>query len=143
MSDWPIPKVENGEYIVTMGFPGAWRQARGTECKFVGIGIPLAVTDTSDLSIASFCDEENQDVLSDMKDSLAGISGSPAYPLTDYGELRLVGFAKLGPEGSETPERRYCAQAGSPLCAAVFFAHASFLQQDGTLLSSDTSERCR
>jgi hypothetical protein len=129
---WPIPKAESGAAITTLGFAGAWRTALGTECRLGCAAIPFVVTDTSDRSFAVFCDGNNRDVLEDIKDVLGGFSGSPAYCLSETGELRLVGFAKLGPlEGSVATE--YRSTPGSALSAAVFFTHASFLAGDGTL----------
>ena len=132
MTEHPAPKVEKGECIVTMGFPGICRTVSGTVCNFNGVAMPLVVTDISDRTIAAFSDKENQSVLSDMKDSLAGISGSPAYRLADNGQLQLVGFAKQGPLESDSPHRTYEPALESPL-PAVFFTHASFLMQDGKL----------
>lgn len=131
--EWPVRKAEKGHYIVTLGFPKAFRAVAGVECKFGCVAIPLAVTDTTDRTIAAFCEKENEQVLNDLKDALAGISGSPAYRLTRSGELRLVGFAKVGPLESVAPDRAYRGAPGSPL-PAVFFTHASFLQRDGTLI---------
>jgi hypothetical protein len=135
--DFPIPKAEKGEYIITMGFPKAWRTVAGKECKFGYAPIPLAVTATNDRTIATFYVEGNLDVLNDIKDSLAGVSGSPAYRLTDDGELGLVGFAKMGPEESNAPARKYQSLPGSQL-QAVFFTHACFLQPDGTLVAASS-----
>jgi hypothetical protein len=135
ITDWPISKATRGEYVVTLGFPGAWRFTSGTECKFACAAIPLAVTDTTDRTIAAFSDGENRQVLDDMKDSLAGISGSPAYQLARNGKLRLIGFARVGPSESSAPDRKYRASPGSPL-PAVFFTHASFLQPDGKLAAA-------
>jgi hypothetical protein len=132
VSEWPIPNVTNGEHIVFVGFPGAWRTAKGIEYGCGCAAIPLVVTDTNARTIACFRDSTNEQVLNDMKDCLGGISGSPAYRLTDRGDFRLVGFAKAGPEKSGSSARKYHAQAGSPL-PAVLFTHASFVQRDGTL----------
>ncbi len=132
ISEWPIPKIANGECIVTLGFPGAWRTTVGTECNFKGVAIPLVVTDTTDRTLAAFSVEENQSVLSDMKDAWGGISGSPAYRLTKDGELQIVGFAKVGPLESDSPDRKYQSDPGSSL-SGLCFAHASFLLQNGEL----------
>ncbi|HWN95166.1 MAG TPA: hypothetical protein VNT99_09045 [Methylomirabilota bacterium] len=132
ISDWPIPRSGKGEYIVTLGFPKARRKTGGTNVTFGCAALPFAITDTNDRSIAVFCDEENKQVLNDVKDCLAGISGSPAYRLTEKGELRLVGFAKSGSLESNASERTYRALADSPLGAHVSFTHASYLRQDGT-----------
>ncbi len=133
ISGWPIPRSEKGQCIVTLGFPKAWRTTTEINVAFGCAALPFAITDTSDRSIVVFCDDENRQVLNDVKDSLAGISGSPTYRLTENGELRLVGFATSGPLESNTPDRRYRALPGSPLCARVSFTHASFLRQDGIL----------
>ena len=132
MTERLVPKVEKGECIVTMGFPGVCRTVSGTVCNFNCVAIPLVVTDINDRTIAAFSVEENQSVLCDMKDSLAGISGSPAYRLADNGSLELVGFAKAGPLESDSPHRTYEPTPRSPL-SGVFFTHASFLQQNGLL----------
>jgi hypothetical protein len=130
--DWPIPRIEKGDHIVSLGFPGAWRRAAGIECVFRRVAIPFAVTDVSKYSIAAFSDGKNDQVLNDMKDSLGGISGSPAFRLNEKRELCLVGFAKAGPEETDSPNRKYQSSPDSPL-PAVFFTHASFLQPDGSL----------
>ena len=132
ISDWPIPRIEKGNHIVTLGFPGAWRRTAGVECVFKRVVIPFAVTDVSDYGIAAFSDGKNDQVLNDMKDSLGGISGSPAYRLNEKSELCLVGFAKSGPEKTDAPNRKYQSSPDSPL-PAVFFTHACFLQPDGSL----------
>ena len=49
-----------------------------------------------------------------MKNSLGGLSGSPAYRLNGRGELQLIGFAKLGAENAEAPNRKYQALPDSP-----------------------------
>jgi hypothetical protein len=132
ISEWPIPRIEKGKRIVTLGFPGAWRRTAGVECVFRRVAIPLTVTDVSKYGIAAFSDGNNHQVLNDMKDSLGGISGSPAYCLNEKRELCLVGFAKSGVETTDAPNRKYQSSPDSPL-PAVFFTHASFLQQDGSL----------
>ena len=132
ISHWPIPKVEKGECIVTMGFPGASRRTAGTECRFGCVAIPVVITDVTDRSIAIFYVDENQEVLNDMQNSLGGVSGSPAYRLSDDGDLKIVGFTKGGSLESNAPNRKYQAASGSPLSSAAFFTHASFLRQDGT-----------
>ena len=132
VSDWPIPRIEKGSHIVTLGFPGDWRRTAGVECVFRRVAIPLSVTDVSKYSIAAFSDGKNDQVLNDMKDSLGGISGSPAYRLNEKSELCLVGFAKSGSEKTDAPNRKYQSSPDSPL-PAVFLTHASFLQPDGLL----------
>ena len=135
ISEWPIPRIEKGRYIATLGFPGDWRRTAGVECVFRRVAIPLSVTDVNEKTIAAFSDEENNQVLNDMKDSLGGISGSPAYRLNERGELCLVGFAKAGTEKSDAPNRKYQSSPDSPL-SAIFFTHANFLQPDGSLARS-------
>lgn len=130
--DWPIPRIEKGSHIVTLGFPGVWRRTSGVECVFRRVAIPFAVTDVSNYSIAAFSDGQNEQVLADMKDSLGGISGSPAYRLNNNRELCLVGFTKLGVEATASTNRKYQTSPDSPL-PAVFFTHASFLQKNGSL----------
>jgi len=132
VSNWPIPRIEKGSHIVTLGFPGDWRRAAGVKCVCRRVAIPFCVTDVSKYSIAAFSDGTNDQVLNDMKDSLGGISGSPAYRLNEKRELCLVGFAKSGPEKADAPNRKYQSSADSPL-PAVFFTHASFMQPDGSL----------
>jgi hypothetical protein len=135
ISDWPIPRIEKGNHIVTLGFPGAWRRTAGVICIFKRVVIPFAVTDVSKYGIAAFSDGKNDQVLNDMKNSLGGISGSPAYRLNVNRELCLVGFAKLGVETDDAPNRKYQTSLNSSL-PAVFFTHASFLQPDGSLSSA-------
>lgn len=130
-------KADKGESIATIGFPGKWRTTLGMQFNFRGVFMPLVVTDTNDRTIAAFSVEENQSVLSDMKDSLAGISGSPAYRLSIDGELQLIGFAKAGPLESDSPDRTYQSAPGSAL-PGLFFTHASFLQRNGKLNSPTT-----
>jgi hypothetical protein len=131
--DWPIPKVNKGIYIVTLGYPGAGRTSSGNVCKVQSVPFPLEITDTNDRTISVFNTEKNQNVFNDLKDCLGGISGSPAYCFSKKGELQLIGFVKDGPLESSAPNRQYQAESGSPLSAALFFTHASFLQRDGTL----------
>jgi hypothetical protein len=119
ISDWPIARIEKEDHIVTMGFPGAWRKTSHAECNFRCVAMPFAVSDVSNTGFAAFSDGKNNQVLNDMKNSLGGISGSPAYCFNTNRELRLVGFAKSGSE------------------MAVFFTHASFLQPDGSLSSAN------
>ena len=138
ISDWPIPKIEKGNHIVTLGFPGVWRKTAGVECVFRRVVIPFAVTDVSKYTVAAFSDENNDQVLNDMKNSLGGISGSPVYRLNANRELCLVGFAKSGVEATDAPCRKYQSSPDSPL-PAVFFTHASFLQQDGSLSPANSS----
>ena len=132
ISDWPIPTIEKGDHIVTLGFPGAWRKTAGVKCVFGRVVIPFAVTDVSKYAIAAFSDEKNEQVLNDMKNSLGGISGSPAYRLNKNRELCLVGFAKLGVEKEDASNRKYQTSPNSTL-PAVFFTHANFLRPDGSL----------
>lgn len=132
ISDWPISRVAKGEQVVTLGFPGAWREAAGVECYFRYVAIPFGVTDVSDRTIAAFADGRNDQVLNDMRNSLGGISGSPAYSVNANGKLQLIGFAKSGVESADAPDRRYQTSPDSPL-PAVLFTHASFLQPDGSL----------
>src|SRR5262245_60856086 len=130
--DWPISKVNRAAYIVTVGYPGRLRKNVGGVCTVRSVPIPLAVTDTTDRTIAAFSTENNQQVLNDIKDSLAGISGSPAYCYSSDGERRLIGFAKVGPLERNDPDRKFESVPDSCL-PAMFFTHASFLQRDGTL----------
>jgi hypothetical protein len=132
VSHWPLPRIGNGDHIVTLGFPGAWRETAGEECFFRCAAIPFLVTDVNGRTIAAFPDGRNNQVLNDMKNSLGGLSGSPAYRLDGRGELELIGFAKLGAANAEVPNRKYQSLPDSPL-PAVFFTHASFLQPDGSL----------
>jgi len=133
ISDWPIPRSEKGEHIVTLGFAKARRTTDGINVTFGCAALPFAITDTSDRSIVVFCDERNEQVLNDVKNCLAGISGSPAYRVTEMGELHLVGFAKSGSLEDNASERTYQASPESPLRAHVSFTHASFLRYDGKL----------
>jgi hypothetical protein len=132
ISDWPISRIEKGNHIVTLGFPGAWRRTTSIECVFRRVVIPFAVTDVSNYSIAAFADGKNDQVLNDMKNSLGGISGSPAYRFNENKELCLIGFVKSGVEMDDAPNRKYQTSPDSPL-PAVFLTHASFLQPDGSL----------
>ena len=138
ISKWPIPRIEKGSHIVTMGFPGAWRKTDGVNCVFKRVVIPFAVTDVSNIGIAAFSDGKNNQVLNDMKDSLGGISGSPAYCLNEKRELCLVGFVKSGVEETDAPNRKYQSSPDSPV-PAVFFTHASFLQSDGSLARASSN----
>jgi hypothetical protein len=96
--DWPIPRIEKGGHIVTLGFPGAWRRTAGVECVFRRVVIPLSVTDVSKYSIAAFSDGKNGQVLNDMKDSLAGISGRgrDRSCLRPPAQIRAGGITALG-----------------------------------------------
>jgi hypothetical protein len=132
ISDWPIARIEKGVHIVTLGFPGAWRKTSGVECNFRCAAIPFAVTDVGSMGIAAFSDGKNNQVLNDMKNSLGGISGSPAYCFNEKRQLCLVGFAKSGVETTNAPNKKYQTSPDSPL-PAVFFTHASFLKPDGSL----------
>ena len=76
--------------------------------------MPFRVTDTNDRKVAVFCENENREVFDDMKDCLGGISGSPAYSRSDCGELSLIGFATLGSSESDSPNKKYRAEPGSP-----------------------------
>jgi hypothetical protein len=132
ISDWPIQQAEKGDCIITLGFPGAWRKTAGLECKFECVVIPVIVTDTNDRTIAAFSDNKNKQVLNDMKDSMGGFSGSPAYRLNTNGEMSLVGFTKIGPEPGNAPERKYLTSPDSDLLL-VQFTHACFLRPNGML----------
>jgi len=135
VSHWPILKAEKGDCIVSLGFPRAWRNTAGMECNFGCAAIPFIVTDTDDRVIAAFSDDRNKQVLSDMRECMGGLSGSPAYCLNKKGEMRLVGFTKSGPLESDAPNREYQTNPDSPLLS-VQFTHASFLQMNGSLLGA-------
>ncbi len=131
--EWPIPQVAKGDCIATLGFPRARRKVTGIHVTFGCAALPFCATDTNNRSAAVFYDEENKQVLDTVRDCLAGMSGSPAYQVTENGELRLVGFTKTGSLESDAPTRRCPALAGSPLSAHMSLTHASFLQRNGAL----------
>ena len=68
--NWPLRRIAKGEHIVTLGFPGAWRQAAGEECLFRYAAIPFVVSDVNDRTIAAFCDNRNAQVFNDLKVSV-------------------------------------------------------------------------
>lgn len=41
---WPIPRIENGEYVVLMGFPGRRITKEGMVCTFRTQAVPLGVS---------------------------------------------------------------------------------------------------
>jgi hypothetical protein len=88
------PRVERGDYLVFVGFPGAFRSTRGCLVKITSMAIPLVVTDVSPSTIFAAADGNNDEVLTDMQDHFGGFSGSPVYLVKEQRPLVLVGFVR-------------------------------------------------
>ena len=126
---WPIPKLADGEYIALMGFPGKRIQKDGMLCTFTTQAVPLKVSGVGERQICILNEGENVEVFADIKGWLGGLSGSPAYTLSETG-ASLVGFVKSGFK----PIAGAAARDDSSLFAGtLFLTQACFLQRDGTL----------
>lgn len=123
ITSWPIPKVNSGSYVVTLGFPGAWRRTDGVRCRMDYVATPFKVSASGAVSFLATNEEENDQVLADMGGCWGGFSGSPVFSLLETGDLQLVGFTKLGPGD----------RASQSASATVAFSHAHFLTPQGML----------
>jgi hypothetical protein len=126
---WPISKLADGEYIALMGFPGKRIQKNGMLCTFTTQVVPLKVSGVGERQICILNEGENVEVFADIKGWLGGLSGSPAYTLSETG-ASLVGFVKSGFKPIDEAGHR---DDNSVFAGALFLTHACFLQRDGTL----------
>jgi hypothetical protein len=130
IGEWPIAHAQEGSYLVLMGFSGEQSEKKGTQITFMTQPVPLKVSGIGLKQIAIFNESENQEVFGDIKNSLGGFSGSPAYTLGEKGSS-LVGFVKSGYKQSRPLQ--VGPQPDSVFAGSLFLTHASFLNPDGTL----------
>ena len=129
ISQWPIPKAGEGEYVALMGFSGKQIAREGMLCTFRTQVLPLKISGVGHKQIYILNEGENVEVFNDVKSHLGGLSGCPAYKLGAHG-ASLVGFVKSGfkQSGEETEISDDSVFSGS-----LSLTHACFLQRDGTL----------
>lgn len=126
---WPIPKASDGEYVALMGFPGKRIKKDGMLCTFRTQVLPLKITHVGHKQIYIMNEGENIEVFNDIKGWLGGLSGCPAYTISENG-ASLVGFVKSGfKQGGEETN----TGADSVFSGSLSLTHACFLQADGTL----------
>lgn len=139
IADGAAPPPQKGDFIATLGFPGAWRGDVPGGCRFEYRAIRLKVSEVSDRTIVVWReDADNAEVLEDMQNCWGGISGSPAYRFDEDGTPHLLGFVKAGPQEREAGHESGPAQNGGALAGALFLVRADLLQPDGSLKNKST-----
>jgi hypothetical protein len=124
---WPISKANDKGHVVLMGFPGKFIKKNKQPCTFTGQPVRLKITGVGQKAIFVLNEGENVEVFNVIKNWLGGLSGSPAYTLTEKG-ASLVGFVKSGYKQSNS------TAAGNSLFAGrLLMPHDSFLNPDGIL----------
>lgn len=75
---WPIPKIDERQYVALMGFPGKRISKEGMLCTFSAEVLPFKVSGVGNRECYIFNEGENVEVFNDVKCWLGGLSGSPA-----------------------------------------------------------------
>ncbi len=128
ISEWPIETTKEGDFVSLMGFAGKEIKKEGLVCTFSTRVLPFRISGVGAKEIWIFNEPVNNEVFAFIRQSLGGLSGSPAYTRDKTG-AKLVGFVRSGYK-LEAPEE---TNADSIFAGTLILTPASFLQPDGSL----------
>lgn len=106
------PKVNVGDVLYLIGFPGKGRIEESTRIGFPRQAFGVHATQVGQSSFFSDCANLKLNV-----DDVAGISGCPCFVISEYKPIRLVGFAT----------------GFSEVGNLLQFTYANYIQPDGTI----------